>query len=119
MRPEKKELNKKIVNVTSKTNIVQDSFFVRQKSSDKRNYYYLTRKIHLYSYFGKKKKKTVMKALIPSTQKINYHFPVHKKSVKEEVQFQPIKINGKLEEIDKRKSKNFSILSSNNEKYLG
>lgn len=43
MRPEKKELNKKIVSVTSKTNIVQDSFFVRQKSSDKRNYYYLTR----------------------------------------------------------------------------
>ena len=59
-----------------------------------------------------------MKALIPSTQKINYHFPVDKKSVKEEVQFQSIKINRKLEEIDKRKTKNFSILSSNNEKYL-
>lgn len=31
MRPDKKELNTNIVNVTSRINIVQDSFFVRQK----------------------------------------------------------------------------------------
>lgn len=57
MRPVKNnliKLNKKIISVTSKTNIVQNSFFVRQKSSDKRNYYYLTRQIHLCTYLGKK-----------------------------------------------------------------
>ena len=75
MRLEKKELNKKIVNVTSKTNIVQDSFFVRQKSSDKRNYYYLTRKIHLYSYFGKKKKKNDNESINTINPKNKLPFP--------------------------------------------